>query len=48
MKPPIGHNTPLTDGWVLSAEQIKKEFGTPNKEALATSDGRSRLTASNG
>ncbi len=24
MKPPIGHNTPPTDGWVLSAEQIKR------------------------
>ncbi len=47
MKPPIGHNTPPTDGWVLSTEQIK-EFGAPDKEALAISDGRSRLTASNG
>ncbi len=47
MKPPIGHNTPPTDGWILSARQIK-EFGTPNKEALTTSDGRSRLMASNG
>ncbi len=24
MKPPIGHNTPPTDGWVLSARQIKR------------------------
>ncbi len=27
MKPPIGHNTPPTDGWVLSARQIKIVWG---------------------
>ncbi len=34
MKPPIGHNTPLTDGWVLSAEQIKKSLGRPTRRLL--------------
>ncbi len=24
MKPPIGHNTPSSDRWVLSARQIKR------------------------
>ncbi len=47
MKPPIGHNSPPTDGWVLSARQIKR-VGMLDKEALTTSDGRLRLTASNG
>ncbi len=28
MKPPIGHNTPPTDGWVLSARQIKRVWDT--------------------
>ncbi len=30
MKPPIGHNTPPTDGWVLSARQIKS-LGRPTR-----------------
>ncbi len=43
MKPPIGHNTPPTDGWVLSARQIKRVWDARQQHPTGDRDSRHRM-----